>query len=349
MKWHDGVRQPGVLAALTAAVLFGAGTPLAKQLLSTVSPWLLAGLLYLGSGAGLALYRLLTRAAAVNLPRNELLWFIGAITAGGIVAPVLLMLGLTAMPASGASLLLNAEGVFTALLAWFAFKENFDRRIALGMMVIVAGAAILSWPGEARFTGLWPTLAILGACFAWGIDNNLTRKVSLTDATWIAAVKGLVAGAVNLSLAFALGATLPPLANLAAALLVGFFAYGVSLALFVIGLRHLGTARTGAYFSIAPFLGAVLAIIMGDTVTLPLILAGLLMAIGIWLHLTEQHEHQHIHDELEHDHVHIHDEHHHHSHDFPIVTGVPHKHRHQHRPITHSHPHFPDAHHRHKH
>lgn len=349
MKWHDGVRQPGVLAALTAAVLFGAGTPLAKQLLSTVSPWLLAGLLYLGSGAGLALYRLLTRAAAVNLPRNELLWFIGAITAGGIVAPVLLMLGLTAMPASGASLLLNAEGVFTALLAWFAFKENFDRRIALGMMVIVAGAAILSWPGEARFTGLWPTLAILGACFAWGIDNNLTRKVSLTDATWIAAVKGLVAGAVNLSLAFALGATLPPLANLAAALLVGFFAYGVSLALFVIGLRHLGTARTGAYFSIAPFLGAVLAVIMGDTVTLPLILAGLLMATGIWLHLTEQHEHQHIHDELEHDHVHIHDEHHHHSHDFPIVTGVPHKHRHQHRPITHSHPHFPDAHHRHKH
>lgn len=349
MKWHDGVRQPGVLAALTAAVLFGAGTPLAKQLLSTVSPWLLAGLLYLGSGAGLALYRLLTRAAAVNLPRNELLWFIGAITAGGIVAPVLLMLGLTAMPASGASLLLNAEGVFTALLAWFAFKENFDRRIALGMMVIVAGAAILSWPGEARFTGLWPTLAILGACFAWGIDNNLTRKVSLTDATWIAAIKGLVAGAVNLSLAFALGATLPPLANLAAALLVGFFAYGVSLALFVIGLRHLGTARTGAYFSIAPFLGAVLAVIMGDTVTLPLILAGLLMAIGIWLHLTEQHEHQHIHDELEHDHVHIHDEHHHHSHDFPIVTGVPHKHRHQHRPITHSHPHFPDAHHRHKH
>ncbi|MGP6380530.1 DMT family transporter [Yersinia bercovieri] len=349
MKWHDGVRQPGVLAALTAAVLFGAGTPLAKQLLSTVSPWLLAGLLYLGSGAGLALYRLLTRAAAVNLPRNELLWFIGAITAGGIVAPVLLMIGLTAMPASGASLLLNAEGVFTALLAWFAFKENFDRRIALGMMVIVAGAAILSWPGEARFTGLWPTLAILGACFAWGIDNNLTRKVSLTDATWIAAIKGLVAGAVNLSLAFALGATLPPLANLAAALLVGFFAYGVSLALFVIGLRHLGTARTGAYFSIAPFLGAVLAVIMGDTVTLPLILAGLLMAIGIWLHLTEQHEHQHIHDELEHDHVHIHDEHHHHSHDFPIVTGVPHKHRHQHRPITHSHPHFPDAHHRHKH
>ncbi|HHH2130704.1 TPA: EamA family transporter [Yersinia enterocolitica] len=349
MKWHDGLRQPGVLAALTAAVLFGAGTPLAKQLLNTVSPWLLAGLLYLGSGVGLALYRLITRPATVKLPRNELWWFIGAITAGGIIAPVLLMIGLTGMPASGASLLLNAEGVFTALLAWFAFKENFDRRIALGMMVIVAGAAILSWPGEARFAGLWPTLAILGACFAWGIDNNLTRKVSLTDATWIASVKGLVAGVVNLALAFSLGATLPPLTNLAGALLVGFFAYGVSLALFVIGLRHLGTARTGAYFSIAPFLGATLAVAMGDAVTIPLIVAGLLMAIGIWLHLTEQHEHQHHHDDLLHEHQHLHDEHHQHSHDFPVNADIPHKHPHQHQPMEHSHPHFPDSHHRHKH
>ncbi|KGA62152.1 eamA-like transporter family protein [Yersinia enterocolitica] len=262
---------------------------------------------------------------------------------------MLLMIGLTGMPASGASLLLNAEGVFTALLAWFAFKENFDRRIALGMIVIVAGAAILSWPGEARFAGLWPTLAILGACFAWGIDNNLTRKVSLTDATWIASVKGLVAGVVNLALAFTLGATLPPLPNLAGALLVGFFAYGVSLALFVIGLRHLGTARTGAYFSIAPFLGAALAVAMGDAVTIPLIVAGLLMAIGIWLHLTEQHEHRHHHDDLLHEHQHLHDEHHQHSHDFPVNADIPHKHPHQHQPMEHSHPHFPDSHHRHKH
>lgn len=349
MKWHDGLRQPGVLAALTAAALFGAGTPLAKQLLNTVSPWLLAGLLYLGSGVGLALYRLITRPAAVSLPRNELWWLIGAITAGGIIAPVLLMIGLTGMPASGASLLLNAEGVFTALLAWFAFKENFDRHIALGMMVIVAGAAILSWPGEAHFAGLWPTLAILGACFAWGIDNNLTRKVSLTDATWIASVKGWVAGIVNLALAFALGATLPPLTNLAGALLVGFFAYGVSLALFVIGLRHLGTARTGAYFSIAPFLGAALAVAMGDAVTLPLVVAGLLMAIGIGLHLTEQHEHQHNHEDLLHEHEHLHDVHHQHSHDFPVSANVPHKHSHRHQPMAHSHPHFPDSHHRHKH
>lgn len=193
MRFQDGMRQAGVPAALGAALLFGAGTPLAKLLLNSVSPWLLAGLLYLGSGVGLSLYRYFSKAPTVKLPRPEIPWFVGAIIAGGIVGPVLLMLGLTGMPASGASLLLNAEGVFTALLAWFVFKENFDRRIALGMVVIVAGAVVLSWPGEARFAGSWPALAVLGACFAWGLDNNLTRKVSLSDATWIASVKGLVA------------------------------------------------------------------------------------------------------------------------------------------------------------
>ena len=234
--------------------------------------------------------------------------------------PVLLMIGLTSMPASGASLLLNAESVFTALLAWFAFKENFDRRIALGMLAIVAGAVVLSVPGEARVAELWPSLAVLGACFAWGIDNNLTRKVSLTDATWIASVKGWVSGAINLSLAFSLGAPMPAIPSLAGAMLVGLLAYGVSLALFVVGLRHLGTARTGAYFSVAPFFGALLALLMGEPITLPLLLAGALMALGTWLHLTERHEHGHIHQELEHDHEHYHDEHH--LHDHELSSGL---------------------------
>lgn len=349
MNWKEGLRQTGVPAALGAALLFGAGTPFAKLLLHNVNPWLLAGLLYLGSGVGLTLYRRLTRAPAVRLPRHEAPWFIGAIVSGGIVGPVLLMLGLTGMPASGASLLLNAEGVFTALLAWFAFKENFDHRIALGMVAIVAGALILSWPGEARFAGMWPALAVVGACFAWGIDNNLTRKVSLTDATWIASVKGLAAGSVNLALALMLGASLPPLPNLGGAMIVGFLAYGVSLALFVVALRHLGTARTGAYFSVAPFFGALLALAMGEPITLPLLLAGGLMAIGIWLHLTERHEHVHTHEALEHEHEHVHDEHHQHDHDYPVEPGTKHRHRHHHDVLTHTHPHFPDSHHRHKH
>lgn len=349
MNWEDGLRQSGVPAALGAALLFGAGTPLAKWLLDAVSPWLLAGLLYLGSGLGLMLYRVLIQSPAVRLPRNEMTWFAGAILAGGIVAPVLLMVGLTGMPASGASLLLNAEGVFTALLAWFVFKENFDRRIALGMGAIVAGAVVLSWPGEARLAGLWPMLAVLGACFAWGIDNNLTRKVSLTDATWIASVKGLVSGLVNLIIAFSLGASMPALSNLAGAMVVGFLAYGVSLALFVIGLRHLGTARTGAYFSVAPFFGSILALLMGDLITNQLLIAGVLMAMGTWLHLTERHEHEHAHLEMEHDHEHVHDEHHLHDHDVPVKAGTKHRHLHWHKPLVHTHPHFPDAHHRHSH
>lgn len=342
-------RTPGIPAALGAALLFGAGTPLAKLLLESVSPWLLAGLLYLGSGLGLTLYRYARRAPAVTLPRAETGWFLGAILCGGVLGPVLLMFGLTGMPASGASLLLNAEGVFTALLAWFVFKENVDRRIALGMLAIVMGAVVLSWPGETRLAGLWPVLGVLGACLAWALDNNLTRKVSLNDATWIAATKGLVAGGVNLIIAMILGAHWPAWPPALGALLVGLLAYGVSLALFVVALRHLGTARTGAYFSVAPFFGAVLALLMGEAPTLQLSLAGALMALGVWLHLTEHHEHEHRHDEMIHAHAHVHDEHHRHAHDPDWDGTEPHSHPHRHTPLQHSHPHFPDAHHRHHH
>lgn len=349
MNWKDGLRQRGVLAALGAALLFGAGTPLSKWLLAGISPWLLAGLLYLGSGLGLLVYRRLMQAPAVHLQKNEIYWFAGAILAGGIVGPVLLMIGLSGMPASGASLLLNAEGVFTALLAWFAFKENFDRRIALGMGAIAAGAIILSGSEEAHWAGLWPMLAVLGACLAWGIDNNLTRKISLTDATWIASIKGLVSGGVNLGLALWLGAAMPAIPTLAGAMLVGLMAYGVSLTLFVVGLRHLGTARTGAYFSVAPFFGALLAVLMGESVTVPLLMAGGLMALGTWLHLTERHEHRHIHEWMMHDHKHIHDDHHQHEHEYAVSPGCEHKHPHRHSPLTHTHPHFPDSHHQHRH
>jgi drug/metabolite transporter (DMT)-like permease len=339
----------GVQAALLSAVLFGAGTPLAKLLLGDVSPWMLAGLLYCGSGLGLSLIRLVRRAPRVHLARGDMLPLVGAIAAGGVAGPVLLMLGLANMPASGASLLLNAEGVFTAALAWFVFRENFDRRIALGMLAIVAGAVVLSVPSGANFGSPWPALAILGACLCWGLDNNLTRKVSLTDATWLAAIKGVVAGPVNLILAFALGAVLPAFPAVSGALVVGFFAYGVSLALFIVAMRHVGTARAGAYYSIAPFFGAVLAFAFGDRITWPFIIAGVLMAIGVWLHLTERHEHEHTHQPMTHDHWHTHDEHHQHDHDEPVPAGTWHKHEHHHEQLTHTHEHYPDIHHRHTH
>ena len=271
-------QERGILAALGAALLFGAGTPAAKLLLGPTSPWLLAGLLYLGSGIGLALFRLIRRAEPVRLARSEIKWLVAAIVAGGMIGPALLMWGLSRMPASGASLLLNAEGVLTALLAWFVFRENFDRRIAIGMAFIVAGAVVLSWPREAQLGDALPALAVLGACLAWAIDNNFTRKVSLGDATFIAMIKGLTAGATNLALALIAGAVLPSIEIVVAAGLLGVVSYGASLALFVIALRELGTARTGAYFSTAPFAGALIAIFfLGETVTIQLVAASVLL------------------------------------------------------------------------
>jgi drug/metabolite transporter (DMT)-like permease len=342
--------QPGVPAALGAALLFGAGTPVAKTFLQSVDPWLMAGLLYFGSGVGLLVYRLARSLPRAHLEPGEWPWLAGSVISGGCIAPVLLMYGLSGMPASAASLLLNAEGVFTALLAWYVFRENFDRRIALGMAAIVAGAVVLSWPGEMRFGALWPTLAVLGACLAWGIDNNLTRRVSLGDATWIAAVKGLGAGIVNLIIAMALGSQFPAVGVLAGALLIGVLSYGVSLTLFVLALRNLGTARTGAYFSVAPFFGAAIAIVfLDESASLQLLVAGALMALGVWLHLTERHGHEHVHERMEHEHEHEHDEHHRHEHDPPVAPGTRHTHRHRHEALSHAHPHYPDAHHRHDH
>ena len=344
------LRHPGVVAALSAAALFGISTPLAKFLLGDVGPWLLAALLYLGAGLGLLILRLIRAQHTPHLQGSETGWLAGATLTGGIVAPVLLMWGLTNMAASGVALLLNAEAVLTALIAWFVFRENFDRRIALGMALIVGGACVLAWPDRTEFRDSLPTVLVLAACLFWAIDNNLTRRISLTDATFIVMVKGLVAGTVNLLLAITLGAALPSPLTLVTAGLVGFVSYGASLLLFVVALRHLGTARTGAYFSTAPFVGAVISVVaLSEPVTLKLAIAGLLMATGVWLHLTEHHAHVHTHKPLEHEHEHVHDEHHLHGHDAAVAPGTPHTHRHRHDALTHSHEHYPDAHHRHDH
>ena len=277
-------------------------------------------------------------------------WLGAAILSGGICGPILLMLGLSITPASSASLLLNMEGVLTAALAWFVFKENFDRRIVLGMFVIVLAGVLLSWQQVPEFGVPWGPLAILAACLCWAIDNNLTRRISASDAVQIAALKGMVAGVVNLSLALMLGAQLPAIASIGAAALIGFCGYGVSLVLFVLGLRHLGSARTGAYFSAAPFIGAAISLlVLHDTVGGLFWLAAGLMGVGIWLHLTERHQHPHTHEETEHVHNHKHDLHHQHQHDFDWDGREPHSHPHRHLPISHSHAHYPDIHHRHSH
>ena len=246
----------------------------------------------------------------------------------------------------------------TTLLAWALIKEHLGSRITLGMGLIVAGALLLSWPqggaGAAmRADELWPALAVVLACAFWAMDNNFTRKVAHADASWIACVKGLSAGATNLLLAVLLGAAWPTLAGMSAAMAAGFLAYGVSLALFVVALRHLGASRTGAYFSAAPFVGALFSIVFfAEPVSWQLALASALMAGGIWLHLTEHHAHAHLHEVLAHAHLHTHggdddDGHHTHQHD-PVLTGS-HTHAHRHESQKHSHPHYPDAHHQHEH
>ncbi len=347
----------GILYAIAAAALFGASTPFAKLLVGDMPPVMLAGLLYAGSGLGLSLWMIFRRLAPAQAPKAEAMltrkdwpWLSGAILSGGIIAPILLMFGLTYTPASSASLLLNLEGVATSMLAWFVFKENFDRRIFIGMLLIIAGGVALSWQEANGLRLPIGSLLVAGACFCWGIDNNLTRKVSASDPVQIAGIKGLVAGIVNLSIGLALGNRFPAVSLLAQAGLLGFLGYGLSLVMFVLALRHLGTARTGAYFSLAPFVGAAISLLlMQESPAITFWLAGTLMAGGIWLHLTERHEHLHRHEAMEHDHKHFHDAHHQHKHDFEWDGTEPHSHPHAHEPMTHSHTHYPDIHHRHGH
>lgn len=336
--------------ALASAALFGASTPLAKLLLGELPPLLLAGLLYLGSGIGLAAWIRLRRARPILLAGADWPWLAGAILTGGIAGPALLMHGLARTDAGSASLLLNLEAVLTASIAWLVFRENVDRRVFLGMAAIVAGGVLLSWDQMPRAGGAAGPLLIAGACLAWAVDNNLTRRVSGGDAAGIACLKGLVAGVVNLGLAFAAGASFPSVFSVAAGAALGLAGYGLSLALFIVALRHLGTARTGAYFSVAPFFGAALAIgLLREEPTAAFWLAAALMALGVWLHATERHVHEHLHEPVEHAHEHLHDAHHQHEHDPAWDRGEPHAHAHRHRRLVHSHPHYPDLHHRHGH
>jgi drug/metabolite transporter (DMT)-like permease len=347
--------RAAITLALLSAVLFGVSAPLAKLLLRGAVPQLLAGLLYLGSGVGLAVVWWRRRGAAreARLTRRDAPSLAGAIAFGGVLGPLLLMLGLTRTPASGASLLLNLEGVFTALLAWVVFGENVGRRVALGMLAIIAGGAVLSWEGRLAWGGLLGPLAVAGACLCWAIDNNLTQQVSAGDPVQIAMLKGLVAGSVNTAIALVLGARWPAPPRITGALLLGFLSYGVSLVLFVLALRHLGTARAGAYFSSAPFVGAVVSLVVfREQPSLAFAAAAALMTLGVWLHVTERHEHEHRHEAMAHGHPHVHDAHHQHAHgpaDPPVTDPTPHSHPHRHEPLVHSHPHYPDIHHRHGH
>lgn len=350
---HRGWSPSGSAAALASALLFGVTTPVAKQLLTDSNPLLIAGLLYAGSGVGLTAMMLVQDRGhfTLGLAQRDRPWLMGAIAAGGVLAPALLMFGLSRADAAAASLLLNLEAVFTAVFAWIVFREATSRRVMLGFAAIFAGSLSLVWPSSLTPQQSPIALAaIAAACVCWAVDNNLTRKISAGDARGIAAVKGLAAGTTNIGAALLFHAALPSSSRLGATLLLGFMGYGMSLVLFIFALRNLGTARTGAYFATAPFIGSAVAIILyGQAVGWPFWVAAGCMATGVWLHLTEDHEHDHAHETLVHSHSHSHDSHHQHEHPAGSRTSEPHVHEHTHEPMRHRHPHFPDIHHQHTH
>ncbi len=339
-----------ILQALLAAATFGLSAPVAKRLLDVASPLFLAGLLYLGAGLFLTGVRAMPRVRRSPRPLEPREWSIlaGVVLSGGVLAPPLLLWGLARSPASAASLLLNLEVVFTVVLAGVIFREHLGSRVIAASAMLATGGVVLGWPSGHLDLPV-ASLAVAGACLLWAIDNNLTRLISDADAVLVAQVKGLAAGAVNVTLALAAGHAVPPPASIAISLLLGAVSYGTSLVLFILAMRGLGAARTGAYFALAPFFGALAGVVLlGEPVTAQLALTGALMAGGVWLLLRERHSHRHRHEAETHTHRHVHDQHHQHEHE-GWEGPEPHMHPHSTGPLEHEHPHIHDRHHGHNH
>jgi drug/metabolite transporter (DMT)-like permease len=347
-----GQQARGAALGLAAAALFGLSAPLAKLLLGAVPPVLLAGLLYLGAAAGLWLHRVLRPATnEAPLVRGDLPRLAGVVIMGGIVGPVLMLLGLQRVTALTGSLLLNLEAPLTILLAVVVFREHLGRHAAMASAFILGGALVLKLEPGGLGADTFGVVLLAGACFCWAIDNNLTQGLSLRDPFAIVRVKTLVAGTANTGLGLlAVGGRLPAAGVLAAALGLGCLSYGVSVVLDAYALRFVGAAREAAYFATAPFVGALASVVLlGDELGGWDLLAMACMAAGVVLLLRERHSHVHEHEPLEHEHLHEHDEHHQHEHAPGDPPGEPHSHFHRHEPLEHEHPHVPDVHHRHEH
>lgn len=349
MRRNDA--RVGLFIGMAAAATFGASTPIAKLLLDDTRPQMLAGLLYLG--AFLALVAVLPvrgRTVEARLRRADSGPLFGLVLCGGILAPLLLLVGLERVSGSTGSLLLNLEGPFTLLIGLAVFREHLGRRAAWGAVVVFGGSALLSWGGVGGSIDVVGLLCIAAACLLWGVDNNLTQSLTVRDPFSLVRLKAGVAAAVNVAIAVALGARLPAVGITAAALGVGAIAYGVSIVLDAYALRRLGAARESVVFATAPFVGAALALpLLSESLSAVDLIAGLLMAFGVALMLGERHEHPHAHEPLEHDHVHVHDEHHQHDHLVGDPPGEPHAHGHRHERLVHTHAHVSDVHHRHGH
>ncbi len=341
----------GAVLGLLAAALFGVSAPLAKLLLGELRPQLLAGLLYLGAGIGLSIFRV-ARPNKIESPiqRSDVMPLLGVVCFGGIAGPLLMLLGLHRLGALTGSLLLNLEAPLTILLAVLLFGEHIGRYAAAAAVLILGGAALLKLqPGGSQADG-WGVVLIASACLCWALDNNLTQRLSLRDPISLVRIKALAAGSFNLLTALFLGASFPSPGLIASALLLGSVSYGVSVVLDAYALRLIGAAREAAFFATAPFIGALASVVLcGDRLGLIDVGAMVVMSLGVALLLRERHTHEHAHHELQHEHAHQHDAHHKHEHAPNDPPGEPHSHRHQHASLVHDHPHLPDLHHRHRH
>lgn len=346
-----------VVQAIAAAALFGSSAPIAKLLLGQIEPIPLAAFLYLGSGLGLLLYRNLQKVdqssgTEARLTKDDFPWLVGAILAGGVAAPIILLFGLRSTPAATASLLLNFEGVATAVIAALVFREAIGKQVWWAIVFITFASILLSLNPGSEWGISLGAAGVLGACFLWGVDNNLTRNISAKDPLEIVTIKGIVAGSFSLLLAFFLHNPFPGTDKILGAMALGCLSYGLSMVLFIFAMRGLGAARTSAFFGTAPFVGSLLSIILFHELPgIPFIISLPFMVLGAALLFTEKHEHRHLHALLTHEHRHRHnDEHHNHHHEAEgSLINVFHSHTHTHLVIEHSHPHSPDLHHRHDH
>lgn len=338
--------------AIMAAVLFGASAPIAKLLLGEVEPISMASFLYLGSGFGLLIYRLIFKQTGIEakIVKTDIKWLLGAIFAGGVAAPIVLMFSLKNAPASTASLLLNFESVATTLIAALIFKEAIGKRIWTAILIITGASILLSFDFKDEWGFSIGALGVVLACTLWGVDNNFTRNISAKDPIITVMIKGIVAGGVSLILVFVANNILPNIIQILEIMVLGFFSYGLSVVLFILAMRDLGASRTSAFFSSAPFIGVLLSFgIFHELPNYMFYIAVPIMIIGVVLILLEEHAHIHLHEVMEHEHRHRHDdEHHNHKHN-EGESVIEHSHLHMHKQTEHSHKHTPDIHHRHKH
>jgi drug/metabolite transporter (DMT)-like permease len=339
----------GGLLALLAATLFGVSTPLVQKAGQGLGPFTTAALLYAGAAViGALLCQKVDKEARVlraDLPR-----LLAVALFGAVIGPVALAWGLQRTSGTGASLMLTLEALFTAVLAWRLYGETMDRRVWAAMLLLLAGGVLLILDQGLTSGGAWVgLLAVLAATAAWGTDNTLSRALAERDPGQVVLAKAALGTAATTTLAVLAGEPLPSLGTAAGLMAIGATGYGLSLRFYLLAQRAFGAARTGSVFAFAPFIGAALAFALGDrSAGWGMAVGGLLMLVGVALHLMESHEHEHVHEALEHEHAHRHDDgHHDHAHD-PMPTGS-HSHPHRHEPRLHAHPHAPDVHHSHRH